>query len=90
MQVAITSAKNIDYKIWNCSAKMCMSGFIAIHVFMLTSISPILISQSTVLMIHFVFLALVNKLIMFEYLAVFSFHLEFMTLKFYFICEHFV
>lgn len=27
-------------------------------------------------MIHFVFLALVNKLIMFEYLAVFSFHLE--------------
>lgn len=27
---------------------------------------------------------------MFEYLAVFSFHLEFMTLKFYFICEHFL
>lgn len=58
-----------------------MSGFIAILVFMLTFISPILIPESTVLMIHFVFLALVNKLIMFEYLVVLSFHFEIYDIK---------
>lgn len=41
-------------------------------------------------MIHFVFLALVNKLIMFEYLVVLSFHFEIYVLKFYVTCEHFL
>lgn len=41
-------------------------------------------------MIHFVFLALVNKLIMFEYLAVFSFHFEIYDIKISFHFEHFL